>query len=184
MRFVRGAATFLGGLGLAVSAWAQSPEAASKIGFVEVERAVIACDEGRARLKELEGWAKPVQDELAKLGREINDLHAQIAAKQGVANDEALADMNRQLVTKQRAFEDRQRVAKRDFEGRQDNVLKDLGGKLQEIVGNYAKENGYTAIFILKANDLVYLAPGADITATVIKLYNEKYPFPAGAAAK
>ena len=52
------------------------------------------------------------------------------------------------------------------------------------LVGTYARENGYTAIFILKPNDLVFLTPGADITDTVIKLYNQKYPFPGAAAGK
>jgi outer membrane protein len=159
-------------------------EAASKIGFVEVERAVFVCDEGKARLKELETWAKPRQEELTKLGKEINDLGAEINAKRGVTSDEALAEMNRQLVARQRDAEDKQRVAKREFEKRQDQVLKDLGSKLQEIVGTYARENGYTAIFILKPNDLVFLAPGADITDTVIKLYSQKYPFPGAAAGK
>jgi outer membrane protein len=184
MRLLQGAAVLLGGIGLATSAWAQAPETASKVGFVEVERAVAVCEEGKARLKDLETWAKPLQDELAKLNKDINDLGAEINAKRGVASDEALADLNRQLVAKQRGFEDKQRIAKRDFEQRQNDVLKDLGGRLQEIVANYAKENGYTAIFILKPNDLVFLAPGADITDLVIKLYNQKYPLPAAAGAK
>jgi outer membrane protein len=184
MKVLHGAAALLGGFGLAMSAWAQTPEAASRIGFVEVERAVVACDEGKARLKELETWAKPLQDELSRLGKEINDLTGDLNAKRGVASDDVLADMNRQLVAKQRTFEDKQRIAKRDFEARQDQVLKDLGGKLQEIVGGFAKENGFTAIFILKPNDLVYLSAGADITDVVIKLYNQKYPFPGGSGAK
>ncbi len=185
MRLLQGAAVLLGGLGLATSAWAQAPEAASKLGFVEVERAVVACDEGKARLKDLETWAKPLQDELAKLNKEINDLGNDINAKRAAgATDDAVADINRQLVARQREFEDKQRIAKRDYEQRQTDVLKDLGGKLQEIVSNYAKEHAYTAIFILKANELVFLAPGADITDIVIKLYNQKYPFPAAVGAK
>jgi outer membrane protein len=184
MRLVQRAVLFAGALGMAVGAWAQGPEVASKIGFVEVERAVFVCDEGKARLKDLETWARPRQEELAKLAKEINDLGTELNARRGVASEEALAEMNKQLVAKQRDAEDRQRVAKREFEKRQDEVLKDLGGKLQEIVGTYARENGFTAIFILKPNDLVFLAPGADITETVIKLYNQKYPYSGGAGGK
>jgi len=184
MRFVQRAVAFVGALGLAAGAWAQSPEAVSKIGFVEVERAVFVCDEGKSRLRDLETWAKPRQEELAKLAKEINDLGTELNARRGVASDEALAEMNRQLVGKQREAEDKQRIAKREFEKRQDEVLKDLGSKLQEIVGSYARENGFTAIFILKANNLVFLAPGADITETVIKLYNQKFPFPGGTGGK
>jgi Skp family chaperone for outer membrane proteins len=106
----------------------------SKLGFVDVEKAVVSIDEGKARLKELDDWARPRRDELARLGKEINDLQAERASKQNVANDEAIAELNRRIVAKQREFEDRQRVAKRDFEERQNTVLKDLGEKLNVVV--------------------------------------------------
>jgi outer membrane protein len=184
MRFVQRAVAFAGAIGLAAGVSAQAPEMASKIGFVEVERAVFVCDEGKSRLRDLETWAKPRQEELGKLAKEINDLGVELNARRGATSDEALAEMNKQLVAKQREAEDKQRIAKREFEKRQDEVLKDLGSKLQEIVGSYARDNGFTAVFILKPNDLVFLAPGADITDTVIKLYNQKYPFPGGAGGK
>lgn len=151
-----------------------------KIAFVDVERALFSIDEGKARLKELQDWAKPVQDELAALSKEISELQSEIAAKQGVANDSALAELNRKLVDKQRTFEDKQRRGKRDFEERQDAVLRDLGGKLNEVVTRYADENRYTAVFILKPNDLAYLAKTAEITDIIIKLYNERFPYQAG----
>jgi len=151
-----------------------------KIGFVDVERALFTIDEGRARLKELQDWAKPLQDELASLSKEIADLQAEIAAKQGVANDAALAELNRKLVERQRVFEDKQRRGKRDFDERQEAVLRDLGGKLNEVVTRYADENRYTAVFILKPNDLAYLAKTAEITDIIIKLYNERFPYQGG----
>jgi len=100
-----------------------------------------------------------------------------------VASDEAIAELNRQLVAKQREFEDRQRNAKRDFEAKQQAVLKDIGGKLQEVVTTYSEANHYTAVFIFNPDQLAYLAPSADITNTVIKLYNEHYPLGAKAPA-
>jgi Skp family chaperone for outer membrane proteins len=185
MKLVQGTLAVLGGMGLALSAWAQAPEVGSKFAFVEVERAVTTCDEGKARLKELEIWAKPLQDELARLNKAINDAGAELNAKRASgAPDDALADLNRTLVAKQREFEDRQRVAKRDFEARQNDVLKDLGSKISDVVAAYAKENNFTAVFIFKPNELIYLNPGADITSAVVKLYNEKYPYSAAASAK
>lgn len=148
-----------------------------KLGFVDVEKAIFSIDEGKARLTALQEWARPVQDELAALSKEISGLQAELASKQGVANEAALSDLNRRLVDRQRVFEDKQRRGKRDFEERQDAILKDLGTKLNEIITRYADENRYTAVFILKPNDLVYLANSADLTDTVIKLYNERYPY-------
>ena len=167
---------------LAAAAPAQQPAAPadagpSKIGFVDVEKAVVSIDEGKAKLKELDDWARPRRDELARLGKEINDLQAELAAKRNVAAEDALADLNRRIVAKQREFEDRQRIAKRDFEERQNGVLKTLGEKLNAVVTQYADQNRYTAVFILKPNDVVYLANSADITDPIVKLYNERYPF-------
>ncbi len=184
MSFTRLSGTVLAGLLLGGAAWAQQPEVApAKIAFVYVQKALASTDEGKARLKDLDEWARPRQDELAKLDKEVNDLKGEIISKQGVASDDAIAELNRRLVAKQREFEDRQRGAKRDFEAKQQAVLKDIGGKLQDVINKYAEANHFTAVFIFNPDQLAYLAPAADITDTVIKLYNERYPLAAKAPA-
>ena len=176
-----GVAVLAGAL-LATGALAQQQQqqapapAASKIAFVYVQRALASSDEGKARLKELDTWARPKQDELARLDKEINDLKGEIITKQGVASEDAIAELNKRIVAKQREFEDKQRIAKRDFEAKQQALLKELGGKLQDVITKYADENRYTAVFIFNPDQLAYLANSADITETVIKLYNERYP--------
>ncbi len=173
-----------GGLLFAVSGLAQQAEQPpTKIGFVYVQRALASTEEGKVRLKELNDWASPRQEQLAKLDKEINDLKGEILSKQGAASDDVLSDLNRQLVAKQRQFEDQQRDGKRDFETKQQALLRELGGKLQQVITDYADKNRFTAVFIFKPDDLAYLANSADITDTIIKLYNDKYPLPAKAAS-
>jgi outer membrane protein len=169
---------------------AQQPEtyapvttAPVKIVFVDVERAVATIDEGRARLKELEEWARPRQQELARQAKELDDLQAEAASKQGVANQEALAQLNRTFTSRKRDFEDNQRVAKRDFDEKQNAVLRDVGGKLQDVIAKYSDQNKFTAVFIIRPNELAYLANSADITDTIIKLYNQRFPWAAKPAA-
>jgi len=157
---------------------------AVKIGFVDVERAIAMIDEGKNQARGLEEWARPRQEELAMLGKEINDLQGEIQSTRGVASEEQTADLNRKLISAQRAFEDRQRVSKRDFEEKQEQILKELGGKLQEVIATWAAANKFTVVFILKGNDVAYLAASADVTDTIITLYNEKHPIKAPAAAK
>jgi outer membrane protein len=130
-------------------------------------------------LKELDTWARPRQDELAKLDKEINELKGEMITKQGVANDDAIAELNKRVVAKQREFEDKQRTGKRDFEAKQQALLKELGGKLQELITKYADQNRYAAVFIFNPDQLAYLANSADITDAVIKLYNDRYPLAA-----
>jgi outer membrane protein len=163
---------------VALAAAQQQETPPVKIGFVDVERAVVSIDEGQARLKELQDWVKPRRDEINKLGSDVANLQSQIASERGIASDDAMADLNHRLVARQRELEDKQRDTKRDFDEKQQAVLKDLGDKLNTVIAKFADSNRYTAIFILKQNDVAYLANSADVTPTVIKLYNEAYPWP------
>ena len=181
MRRVRWSAVFVGGFLMLSGAVAMAQQAAAttKIGFVDVEKAVFEIGEGQARFKELQAWAKPRNEELQKLGEEIQRLQQEIQSKRGVTNDDALQELNRQLVQRQREFEDKQRNAKRDYDQKQSVVLKEIGDKMNKIVSTLAKNEGYTAVFILKPNDVIYLAPASDLTEQVVKIYNETYPVPA-----
>jgi outer membrane protein len=181
MRFEKLGGAVLAGVFLTGSGLAQQAEPPTRIAFVYVQKALASTDEGKVRLKDLDDWARPRQDELARLDKEINDLKGEIVSKQSTASNEALGELNRKLVARQREFEDRQRIAKRDFEEKQQGLLRELGGKLQEIITKYADQNRYTAVFIFNPNELAYMANSADITDTVIKLYNEKYPLAAKA---
>jgi outer membrane protein len=152
-----------------------------KIGFVDVGRALASTNEGKAQLKLLDDWARPRRDEVSQLSQELSDFQRELLAKQGTVSEDVLAELNRKFVAKKRELEDKQRDAKRDFDQKQNMVLRELGGKLQEVITRYSDSNRYTAVFILKSDNLAYLANSADLTETVVKLYNEKYPVVAAA---
>jgi outer membrane protein len=184
MGFTRLSGVVLAGSLLAGGAWAQQADVApTKIAFVWVQKALVNTDEGKARAKELDDWVRPRQEELARLNKEVNDIKGEILSKQGVASDDVIAQLNRRGVAKQRELEDRQRDLKREAEEKQQAVLKDLGAKLQDVITKYSEASHYTVVFIANPDQLAYLAPSADITDTVIKLYNERYPLAAKAPA-
>ncbi len=186
MRTMRLGAGMVAGVLLAAVSSAQQPstpqpEYPTKIAFVFVQKALASTDEGKIRLKQLDDWTKPRQQELEKLNKDLNDLQGELVSKQGVATDDVLADLNQKLIAKRREFEDKQRTAKRDLDEKQQALLKDIGGRLQEIITKYAQDNHYTAVFIFKPDDLAYLADSADITDTIVKLFNQRYPVKAAA---
>ena len=44
------------------------------------------------------------------------------------------------------------------------------------MASDYARANDYDAIFVLNAQPLIYIADAADLTDTVIRLYDERFP--------
>jgi Skp family chaperone for outer membrane proteins len=153
-----------------------APASAGKIGFVDAERAVAEVDEGRAKLSELDEWAKPKRDRIEQLGARINELRQEISQKQAVASEEAMQSLQQDELQARRDFEDSRRDFERDLEQKQNEFLADVAVKVGTVASEYGKANDFDAIFVLKAQPLIYVRESADLTETVIRLYNERFP--------
>jgi hypothetical protein len=47
---------------------------------------------------------------------------------------------------------------------------------VRDITDEYARANGFDAIFMLESQPLLYVAESAVITDAVIRLYDQRYP--------
>ena len=150
--------------------------AAGTIGFVDAERAVLEVDQGRARVAELEAWAAPRREEIRVLQQQAVELRQRIASQQRVASEETLRTLDEELRVATREFEDERRAFQRELDRKQNEFLADVAVKIGQVATDYAREHGYEAVFVLTAQPLVYVSEDADLTDTVIRLYNERFP--------
>ena len=58
---------------------------------------------------------------------------------------------------------------------RRDEILANENGKIQNIIGEYAREHGFSVIF-LRSEVQIYVDPSLDITQDIIGVYDERYP--------
>jgi outer membrane protein len=151
--------------------------AAGKIGFVNAEKAVVQVDEGQAKLTELEAWAKPAREQVQQAAARVAELHKRIESQSDVTTEESLKELRQQELTARRDYEDRKREFDRDLAKKQDEFLADVALKMGQVASEYGKQNGYDAIFVYEAQPLIYVADEADLTALVVRLYNERFPY-------
>jgi Skp family chaperone for outer membrane proteins len=170
---VRAAVRLLVGLIMVLAA---VPATAEKIGFLDVERAVLTVQEGTSQLKELEEWATPRRTQLEQLKGQVAELNQRLATQQSVASPEALAQLDRELVQAQRVLEDEVRAFNRELPARRDKMLGELGTKIMRVAADYAEANAFDAIFLLGAHAVAYYSKSLDVTDAVIRLYDERYP--------
>jgi len=170
MRRVKSAAV------LAMLMLATAPALAGSIGFVDAERAVASVKEGQAKLREFEAWAEPERQRVEALQARMNDLRQQINQQSAVAAEEALQELRQRELDARREFEEARRAFQRQLEAKQNEFLGDVAVKVGTVASEYGQANGYDAIFVLNAQPLVYVAESADITDTIIKLYDERFP--------
>ena len=154
------------------------PASAGRVGFLDAERAVQEVGEGKLKMAELKEWATPREEELDRMAQQVNELQDRLAQQQRVASEEALEQLATEEREARRAFEDAKRAYERELTSRHERMLKDVATKVGKVASDYGKINGFDAIFVLNAQPLVYLNDDADITDTVIRLYNERFPPP------
>lgn len=149
---------------------------AGKIGFVDAERAVVAVEEGKAKVRELEAWAGPERQKVEALAAKANEARQQLATQARVASPETVSQLQEEERRATRAFEDGRRDFERKLDKKQNEFLAEVAVKVGQVASDYAKANDFDAIFVLKAQPLIYVAPASDLTDTIIRLYNERFP--------
>lgn len=165
-------------LGMIVSATAmlmasRMVEAAEpKIGYVDLNRALIMSNEGKkarerfiAEMDRLQAKLRSEKEDLDKEREEFERKAMLLRDKERVGIEQKFED--RQLAFRRKS-EDYQRDLKRLDSQYTGAILKGLEGTIGEI----GADGGYTIIFEVQSSGIVYGDPSADLTEELIERYN------------
>ncbi len=164
----------LAGIAALSVVFAVSAAAQTKLGTVNLQKALQDTAEIKQAEADLKAKFGPRQDELAQLEKEIGKLQQEAEANQQKYNDATMAELVGRIQTKQRQLQ-------RNSEGLQDSVnrerqdiLQRVGQRFQEIVKKVADEKGLD--MVVDAANLLYAKPALDISADVTAAYDKTYP--------
>ena len=149
--------------------------AQSKVGFVNSQDILSGTAEGKKNLVELDGFWAGKQKDFDTRNQGINTLQQNIMAQQRTLGADALAQMQRDLVQKQTDLSRFQEDARAEGNQKQTEILQAISQKVQVIIEEYAKNNAFAVIFVVDQSQ-AYVSPKLDVTAEIIKLYDERYP--------
>jgi len=152
----------------------------TKVGIINIQDAITRTQEGQQLIKTLQEKYAPKQQELEGKQNEINELRSQLSKGQNTLSEEAKRDLVRRI---QQAERDAQRAvedARGEFNREQQEIFNQVGGKLMNVIDQYARENGYAIVLNVSADSpVLYAVNEVNITNAVIQLYDSG----AGAAA-
>ena len=141
----------------------------SKIAFVDINAVAANSTAGREASTKL----KALQDK--KLA-EINDKNKQLQATQqklntggSVLNDSARAQLEKDVDRMQRDIQFTQQNAQAEYNELQEDLRNDFQKRLMPIIDALATEKGLYAIFSVGDAGAMYVHPGLDLTAEVVK---------------
>ncbi len=192
-----------------ISAWAQTAGAApteppnapsaaasvpvatgtgTKIGTINIEQAVLNTNEGQRDFAALQKKLEPRQNELKSQNDELESLQKQLDTQGPKLNDDARAELVRQIQDKKKALDRAVQDFQEDGQNQQKEVFQRILQKMAPVIVKHAQDGGF-AMIVDTSNPwpqspvLWYDGNKSDITKAVIDLYNTQSGVPAPAAA-
>ena len=157
----------------------------SKIGIINIQRAIVESEEGKKAQEKLRAEFAPKDKELRAKQEEIEKLRKQLQESERVLSDEARRNLVRQIETKTRDFNRSNEDLNADFQQAQGQMVNEIGRKLIKILDQYARENGYHLVIDVSSPQapVAWASTTLDVTEDIIKLYNASLAASAASAA-
>jgi len=174
---------------------ASSPAAATappsitgtKVGAINIEGAIFGSNEGRREMEALQKKFEPKQTELKGQNDELEAMKKQLTNTQDKLNEDALANLKKQIEGKQKTFDRAVQDAQEDFGNQQQEIASKILQKLAPVIMKYASENGYGMVIDTSKpwpqGPVLIAGESVDITKPVVDAYNTQSGVPAPSAS-
>ena len=174
----------------APSAAAVAKNAGTKVGTINIEQAIFACNEGRRDAEALNKKFEPKQTELKGLADELDSLQKQLSAQQDKLNEESRDKLVKQIEAKKKSFDRATQDAQEEYQSQQGEMGNKILTKMAPLLQKYVVDNGYGLLLDTSQpwprGPVIVSGPAMDITQAIVEAYNAQsgVPAPASAAPK
>jgi outer membrane protein len=163
----------------------------TKIGTISMEQAIFATNEGRRDFEALSKKLEPKQNELKGQNDEIESLKKQLNTQGDKLNEDARANLVKQIESKQKSLDRQLQDAREDAQNQQNEIAQRILQKLGPVLIKYATDNGFGMIVDTSQpwpqSPVVWWGESVDVTKPVVDVYNAQSgvaPPPTTGAAK
>ncbi len=159
------------------SAPAPNVPVTTKIGIIDFQRAVVATNEGQREFEALAKKFDPKQNELKGQNDEVEKLKAQLQTQGDKLNDDARANLVRNIDAKQKNLQRNLEDAQAEAQREQQEAFGKVAAKVYKTLERYAQANGFTLIMNYtegEQNQLLWAVPQVNITKEIVDAYNRE----------
>jgi outer membrane protein len=164
----------------------------SKLGTINIEQAVLGCNEGQRDLEVLSKKLEPKQNELKGQKDELDQLNKQLQTQGDKLNEDAKATLIKQIETKKKSFDRAYQDFQDDAQNQQKEMFQRILQKMAPVIVKHAQEGGFAMVMDTSnpwpQSPLLWYGEQGDITKAVVDIYNTQSgvaaPTNAGPAAK
>jgi|SRR5689334_3433339 outer membrane protein len=146
----------------------------AKIGIIDIQRAIMATNEGQRDFGALQKKFEPKQNDLNTLNKEIEDLKKQLQTQGDKLNEDARANMVKNIEAKQKTLQRQVEDAQGEFQSQQNDIANRIGGKMLDVLDKFAKQNGYALILDVSSQQspVLWASETTNVTQEIVTAYN------------
>ena len=153
----------------AFSLSAVTADAAALIGYVDLQKAILKVEEGKAARAKLEKTLKAKQGQLTKKKESLEKLAKKL--QNGSITAAERDKLNKQRTELQEVFVKEQQ----DLQKLERETLGKIMTKMRKVIDGIGKRGGYSLILEVQGNRLLYAQDQLDLTNEVIRAYNKRH---------
>ena len=158
----------------------------TKVGSINIEQAIFGTNEGRRDFEALSKKLEPKQNELKGQNDELEALQKQLQTQQDKLNEDARANLVKQIETKKKAFDRAVQDAQEEAGNQQNDIAQRILQKMAPMIVKYAQDNGFGLIVDTTKpwpqSPVLWYGEAIDITKPVVEAYNAQSGVPAPAS--
>lgn len=143
----------------------------------------MGCNEGRRDFEAAEKKFEPRAKELQALQKEIEDLNKTRSAQGDKLNQEALANLEKQISAKTTQYQRLGQDLQAEAQQQQQEIFQRIYPKVMKTLDEYSKAQGFTLVldYGVLQQGVTWANPAIDITEAVVNHYNAASGVPAPA---
>jgi outer membrane protein len=146
----------------------------TKIGVVNLQKAVLGSAEIKKASADMEAKYRPRQQKMEELQKELQGIQQQLQTNAGKLTPMAESDLTAQGQQKQRQLQRMNDDLQSDVNAERNDILTKASRKMAAVVGKIAEAKGLD--LVIDVSNTVYFKPALDITADALAEYDKTYP--------
>ena len=142
-----------------------------KIGYVNLEAAVLKTKAGKKIEKSLKSFQKQKQAEITKMEKSLESEKNSLDKKMALLSPEAKQQKMRSFQEKMLKYRELVGSSQVALKKKEAELTSPILKKMEKVVDKMAKDGGYT--MILRSQQIIWGANGNDLTDELTKAYNK-----------
>lgn len=143
----------------------------SKLGYVDMQRAINTSEAGKEAKEQLAAKLKKYQDEINVKQEDLKRLKEELEKQGMLLSETARAAKEKDYQQKLKEFQRFTKDAQDEMQARDEEFTRKILEGMEKVIQEFGRKNGYTFLFV-RNESMLFADDKADVTEEVLKLFN------------